>query len=151
VTEALDAIRTWPWAWGWSALFAIVTLRAGATYGIGRAIAAGWTSRREPSERLTAATAKVIRWGPPAVALSFLTVGAQTVINLGAGLAGMSFPRYLTGLLPGAAIWATVWFTVGMGIIEAVRRGDTNQIVWAVLAALIVLAILIFRSARTRV
>ena len=132
-------------------MFAIVTLRAGATYGIGRAIAAGWTSRREPSERLTDATAKVIRWGPPAVALSFLTVGAQTVINLGAGLAKMSFPRYLTGLLPGAAIWATIWFTVGMGIIEAIRRGETSQIIWAFLAAVIVLAILILRSARSRV
>ncbi len=151
MTDALEAIRTWPWAWGWSALFIIVTLRAGATYGIGRAIAAGWTNRRELSPVTTEAMTKVVRWGPPVVTVSFFTVGAQTVINFAAGLSKMTLPRYLSGLLPGAAVWATIWFTVGMGVIEAVRRGEAGHVLWALVFAVAVLLALVIRSARTRV
>lgn len=144
----LDTIRAWPWGWAWLTFFVIVLLRAGATYGIGRAMAAGATRGREPGERTLAAMDRVDRWGPPAVTLSFLTVGAQTVINLGAGLARMTVPRYLLGLLPGAALWATLWTSVGIGVVTLLRRSGEDR-TWLLVAALLVMAIVVVLTVLT--
>lgn len=145
-------IRSWPWAWAWLALFGIVLLRAGATYGIGRLVAAGVLRRREPGPRLLAAAERVDRWGPPVVTASFLTVGAQTVVNAGAGLARMTWPRYLLGLVPGAAIWATVWSTIGAGaFLVALRTGrDRGEAVLVGVAVLVLVALVAGLAARRR-
>ena len=149
MSEVLDSIRAWPWFWAWLTFFVIVLLRAGATYGIGRAIAAGLLREREPGPRVRAAMRQVERWGPPAVTVSFFTVGAQTAVNLGAGLARMSFPRYLTGLVPGAVIWATIWSTIGMSAFLAVFTGGSERLAWLfVLLVVVVVAVLLRRSAR---
>ena len=139
----MEEIRSWPWAWAWLTLFVIVLLRAGATYGVGRLVAAGVLRRREPGPRLRAAADRVDRWGPPVVTASFLTVGAQTVVNAGAGLARMSVPRYLVGLVPGAAIWATIWSTVGAGaFLVALRSGsERGEAVAIGLGALVLVAL----------
>lgn len=148
----MDEITSWPWGWAWLTLFVIVLLRAGATYGIGRAIAAGALRRREPGPRLVRAAERVEEWGPPVVALSFLTVGAQTVVNAGAGLSRMSVPRYLLGLLPGAAMWATLWSTVGAGIfLVALRSGrDRDEAVVAAVAVLLVVVLVAVVARRSR-
>ncbi len=145
-------IRSWPWAVAWLVLFAIVLLRAGATYGIGRAVAAGVLRRRPPGPRLRAAAERVERWGPPVVTASFLTVGAQTVVNAGAGLAGMSVPRYLLGLVPGAAIWATIWSTLGAGaFFVALRSGrDQGEAVAIGVAVLVCVAVVLAVASRRR-
>ncbi len=147
-----EQIRSWPWAWAWLTLFAIVLLRAGATYGIGRLVAAGVVRRRPPGPRLQAAVDRVERWGPPVVTASFLTVGAQTVVNAGAGLARMSVPRYLVGLVPGAALWATVWSTVGAGVfLAALRSGtDRGQAVAVAVAAVVLVAVVAAVASRRR-
>ncbi|WP_229051818.1 DedA family protein [Aeromicrobium sp. Leaf350] len=148
----LDDIRSWPWFWAWLTLFAIVVLRAGATYGIGRLIAAGAARGREPSERLRFAMERVDRWGPPAVTLSFLTVGAQTVINLAAGLCRMTTPRYLLGLVPGAALWATIWTTIGAGVFSLLRQtGSHPVLVGVVIAVLLGVVLVAVGSSRRRV
>lgn len=126
MTDALESIRSWPWAWAWLALLGIVLVRAGSTFAIGRVVAAGAGRRREPGPRLAVAMERVDRWGPPAVTLSFLTVGAQTVINLAAGLCRMSVPRYLLGLVPGAALWATIWASIGAGVFSLVRAAGSH-------------------------
>lgn len=147
----LDTIRAWPWGWAWLTFFVIVLLRAGATYGIGRAMAAGAARGREPGARTLAAMDRVDRWGPPAVTLSFLTVGAQTVINLGAGLARMTVPRYLLGLLPGAALWATLWTSVGIGVVTLVRQaGDHPWLLGTVVGVMIAVTVLTVATARRR-
>lgn len=149
MSEVLDAIRSWPWFWAWLTFFVVVLLRAGGTYGIGRAIAAGVLREREPGPRVRAAMAQVERWGPPAVTVSFFTVGAQTAVNLGAGLARMSFPRYLTGLVPGAVIWASIWSTIGMSAFLAVFSGGSERLAWLfVLLVVVVVAVLLTRSFR---
>ncbi|GAA1752763.1 DedA family protein [Aeromicrobium alkaliterrae] len=152
MNDLLSDIRSWPWAWAWLTLFAIVVLRAGSTYGIGRLIAAGAAHGREPSERLRFAMDRVDRWGPPAVTLSFLTVGAQTVINLAAGLCRMTVPRYLLGLVPGAALWATIWTTVGAGVVTAVTRAGLSgwSVVGACAAVLAVVVVVTALTARRR-
>lgn len=142
MNDLLDSIRAWPWAWAWLALFGIVLLRAGSTFAIGRLIAAGAARGREPSPRLADATARVDRWGPPAVTFSFLTIGAQTVINLAAGLCRMTVPRYLLGLVPGAALWATIWTTIGAGVVGAVTAGGTSAVVVLLVAAVLLVTVL---------
>lgn len=148
----MEEIRSWPWAWAWLALFAIVLLRAGATYGVGRLVAAGVLRRREPGPRLRAAADRVDRWGPPVVTASFLTVGAQTVVNAGAGLAGMTWPRYLVGLIPGAALWATVWSTIGAGaFLVALRTGsERGEAVAVGCVALVLVAVVAALASRRR-
>lgn len=149
MSDVVEAVRSWPWLWAWLAFFAIVLLRAGGTYAIGRAIAAGVLRGREPGPRVRAAMAHVERWGPPAVIVSFFTVGAQTVVNLAAGLARMSVPAYLSGLLPGGAIWATIWSTIGMSAFLAVFRGGAERGAWLmVLLVVLVVALLLARAAR---
>ena len=149
MSSVVESIRSWPWLWAWLAFFAIVLLRAGATYGIGRAIAAGALRGREAGPKTRRAMATVDRWGPPAVTLSFLTVGAQTAVNLAAGLARMGVPRYLSGLVPGAAVWATIWTTIGMSAFLAVFSGGSDRAAWLlVLLVVLVVAVLLTRAIR---
>ena len=149
MSSLVESIRAWPWVWAWLAFFVIVFLRAGATYLIGRGIAAGVLRDRDPGPRARWAMVRVQRWGPPAVTVSFFTVGAQTAVNLGAGLARMTGPRYLTGLIPGAAIWATVWATIGMSAFLAVFSGRSDRAGWLLLLVVVlVVAFLLSRSIR---
>ncbi|KQY60054.1 hypothetical protein ASD11_11185 [Aeromicrobium sp. Root495] len=154
----IEEIRSWPWAWAWLTLFVIVLLRAGATWGIGRAIAAGALRRRDAEGRASAprvrrAMERVEQWGPPVVTLSFLTVGAQTVVNLAAGLARMGWVRYAMGLVPGAAIWATIWTSLGAGVVAAATSAGadhTEAVVLLVLTVAVVLVVAVVASRRRR-
>ena len=101
-----------------AALFVIVVLRAGATYAIGRGVEAGASRTRMrrvlEGNGLTRARALVDRWGAPIVALSFLTIGFQTVANAAAGVARMPLRRYLPALGIGGLAWAFLYATVGV-------------------------------------
>lgn len=147
----IESIRSWPWVWAWLTFFVIVLLRAGSTYAIGRAVTAGVLRRREPGPRTLVAMRQVERWGPPAVTASFLTVGAQTAVNFAAGLGRMTVGRYLTVLVPGAAVWATIWSTIGISAVYAVFTGGAERAAWllALLAAAVV-ALLLARAVRSR-
>ncbi|MGV8847497.1 DedA family protein [Tessaracoccus sp.] len=119
---------TWqaPFAVVVGALFVIVMLRANATYWLGRAITAG-TGRSRWARVLDTRAYRVgsgwlNRWGPPAVALSFLTVGVQTMVNLSAGVSRMPLRRYLPSVTVGSVIWAFLYGTVGFAGFVAVRQ-----------------------------
>lgn len=99
------------------ALFVIVMLRANGTYWVGRALAAGarrsrWEKILESRHYATGAR-WLNRWGPPAVSLSFLTIGIQTMVNLAAGVAQMPMRRYLPAVTVGCLLWAFMYGTVG--------------------------------------
>lgn len=144
MSDVMEEITSWPWGWAWLTLFGIVLLRAGATYAVGRGVAAGVLRGREPGERTRSAMARVERWGPPVVTVSFLTVGAQTVVNAAAGLIRMSVPRYLLGLLPGAAVWATIWSTIGAGLfVVATRAGGQRDEAVLLVALTVVLVVVV--------
>lgn len=138
---------TWdgPWVWVWIALFIIVFLRAGGTYLIGRAARAGM-SRINPIQRVMASSVyqraeqALARWGPPAVVVSFLTVGFQTAINLAAGVVRMRWYRYVPALLIGGAIWATIYTTIGSVSAAAIGIAYSRWPV-ATIGAAIVLAV----------
>ena len=122
----LDFWRGWPYPVAVAALFVVVMLRAGATYAIGRAAQEGVRrsrlSRVMAKPRFARMQQMVARWGAPVVALSFLTVGIQTLVNLAAGVMRMPLRRYLPALTVGAILWAFLYATVGFATFAAWRR-----------------------------
>lgn len=131
----------------WLLFFVVVLLRAQATYWIARLVTAhvlshthpsgGWRARIHAWLRGDSArhgVDLVRRWGAPAVTISFLTVGAQTVVNAAAGVVRMPFGRYLVAMLPGCAAWALVWTTIGMSAFYA-ALGAGLATPWAVVLA----------------
>jgi membrane protein DedA with SNARE-associated domain len=107
-----------------AALFVIVMARANGTYWLGRLAAAG-TERTRMRKLLHApgyvrAVRWIDRWGAPAVSVSFLTVGFQTLINLAAGVTRMSLRHYLPAVVVGSVIWAFVYATIGFVGVSAV-------------------------------
>ncbi|MFT4111011.1 DedA family protein [Propionicimonas sp.] len=99
------------------ALFAIVMCRANGTYWLGRLGSAG--ARRTRLARLMgsagyrAAIARIDRYGAPVVAVSFLTIGFQTLANLAAGATGMKLRHYLPAVTTGSLAWALLYATLG--------------------------------------
>lgn len=121
-------------------LFAVAMLRANATYWIGRGVRAGAARGERPVRPgVLRAEAVVSRYGAPAVALSFLTVGVQTAINLAAGALRMPVRRYLPAVTVGALIWATLYSTIGAAILEA-WLGGAWRALWPALLAVTVIA-----------
>lgn len=100
-----------------AALYVIVFLRANGTFWLGRAAAAG--VRRTRLARLLAspgyrrAAQRIDRYGAPVIALSFLTVGFQTLANLAAGATGMLQRHYLPAVAVGSLLWALLYATLG--------------------------------------
>lgn len=131
-----------PVAAAFGLLWLIGTLRAGATYALGRG-ARGASGRDERLRRLAErpglqrAERAVGRFGAPAVTLCFLTVGVQTAVNLAAGALRMPLVRYVPALLLGTAIWAGIYVTVGLAVLSAVWGGRP----WLALVALAVVAL----------
>lgn len=141
----------WPYPLAVATLFVIVMLRANGTYWLGRGLRSG--ARRT---RLTAlvdspgfvrAENLVARWGAPVVALCFLTVGVQTMVNLAAGATRMPLRRYLPAVTIGSVIWAFIYATVGFVTIQAlvlVHRQSPLLFVVLVLALIALVALLIW-------
>lgn len=109
------------------AMFVIVFCRAGATYLLGRAMASG-ASRRPRLAKLMAgsryqrATQQINDYGAPVVALSFLTIGFQTLANLAAGASRMSASRYLPALVVGGVLWALLYSAIGVAGVDLFGR-----------------------------
>lgn len=131
------------WIWMWLGLYFIIFCRAGATYLLGRAVRAG-VSRFTTVQKVLASSVyqraeySLDRWGAPVIALSFLTVGFQTAVNLGAGVARMHWTRYLPALLVGGALWATVYTGVGSIALAAIGAAYTR---WPVVTIIITLGL----------
>ena len=130
-----------------SILFCIVMLRAGGTYALGRGIAAGTARTRWRrllgTKAYRVASAWLDRWGPLAVSFSFLTVGLQTMINVGAGVGRMPLRRYLPALVLGSLMWAVMYGTVGfIGFVAIARLWAYSPVLTISVVALAVIAIL---------
>ncbi len=139
---------TWqaPFAVVVGALFIIVMLRANATYWLGRAIAAGtgrsrW-SRILDTRAYGTGSRWLNQWGAPAVALSFLTVGVQTMVNLSAGVVRMPLRRYLPSVAAGSVIWAFMYGTIGFAGVVAVKRSWAINPILTVAGAVMLVAVL---------
>lgn len=119
-----------------AALFVIVMLRANGTYWLGRGLTRGAEHTRlakmMESKHYARAKHWLNRWGAPAIALSFLTIGLQTMINLAAGITRMPLRRYLPAVTAGCVLWAFLYGTVGFIGWAAVVR------LWAMSPALVI-------------
>ncbi len=120
-------------------LFALACVRGGATYAVGRGVR-GATDRRThlaESDKVRRGEAIVSKFGAPAVALCFLTVGVQTAVMAAAGTLRMPLKRFVPALAVGALIWATIYVTIGFAVVETIWGGRT----WVLLTALAVIAL----------
>lgn len=133
------------------ALFFIVMARANATYWLGRGAAAG-AGRTRIGALMRApgyarAVATLHRWGPPAVSVSFLTIGVQSLINLAAGATRMPLRRYLPSVTVGCVMWAFLYATVGFAGFEAIRllyvRSPIAAIIVTVVALLAIVTFIV--------
>lgn len=123
--------------------YVVVLMRAGATYALGRGARAGaGRSRlraRLESPRFRRAERIVERWGAPVIALSFLTIGFQTLANLAAGVLRMPLRAYLPALAIGGFAWALVWGLVGVATVDAVltlaERNPVEAVAFVMLLA----------------
>ena len=123
--------------------------RGNATYWVGRGVRAGG-GRSRFSEQLDRPVVRraegwVRRFGAPAVALGFLTVGVQTAINASAGMLRMPQRRFLPAVAVGALLWALVYTTVGFTVLDA-WFGDLAW--WWALVALGVVVVIVLVSRR---
>lgn len=138
----------WPLPAAFAALFVIVMLRANATYWAGRAISAGARksrlARRMNTSGYLRAENLIRRWGAPAVSLSFLTVGFQTVMNAAAGVLRMPLRRYLPAVIIGGLMWALLYATVGLAVIEAALGGAVSWYIILGLVLVVVVATAVF-------
>ena len=119
---------SFPIAVTWLILFGIILARAGGTFLLGRLARTG-LRRIDRVDRLMSgpkyrkAEFMIERFGAPVIAVSFLMIGIQTVLNLAAGTTGMSCRRYLPALAVGGAMWATIYSTVGLIGFKALVAG----------------------------
>lgn len=140
--------------------YLVVLLRGGATYALGRGArsGAGRTRVRARLEtpRFRRAERIVERYGAPVVALSFLTVGFQTLANLAAGALRMPLPAYLPALAVGGFAWALIWGVVGVATYEAVATLAARSpleaalFVTVLVGALVAIEVITVRRARRR-
>jgi len=132
-------VPDWPIVPLFAFLFALAFLRGSATYAVGRGVrgAADRRTRLAQDPRVRRGEAVVRRYGAPAVALCFLTVGVQTAVIGAAGTLRMPVRRFAPALAVGAAAWATLYVTVGLAVVEAIWGGRT----WVLPTALAVLAL----------
>lgn len=128
--------------------------RGTATYWVGRGVRAGGARSRWAAHLDRPAVARaesfVRRVGAPAVTLGFLTVGLQSAINASAGMLRMPQRRFLPAVVLGAALWSTVYTTVGFAVVDAVL----GRVPWwwlLVAATLLVAVVLAARRVRRRV
>ena len=140
-----DLVQGWP-VWVvlvvlWVGAFA----RGTATYWVGRGVRAGGARSRWAAhlDRRVVRRAEgwVLRFGPIAVTLGFLTVGVQTAINASAGMLRMPQRRFLPAVTLGAALWSVLYTTVGFTIVDAWLGALSWW--WALVAVAVVVAIFV--------
>lgn len=139
------------------ALFLIVLVRSHGTYWLARGANRVGASSRAPrwwrrlldraqpwaqSPAARRGLTVVHRWGPVAVTFAYVTVGLQTAVMVASGLVRMPYLRFTLASLPGAAAWAVVWGTVGLGAVwAAVGLAAASPWAAAVLGAVLVAAV----------
>ncbi|RMX23458.1 hypothetical protein DYI20_04825 [Auritidibacter ignavus] len=148
---------TAPWFVIWLGLYVVIWARAGGTYLLGRGIRIGVgrthtrLARVLQTDGYQRAERAIDRWGAPVVALSFLTIGFQTLVNFAAGVTRMRWFRYVPALAVGGAAWAAIYATVGVVSFRALSYFFTRwPVATGVVVALIVIALVIWFVAKLR-
>ena len=137
------------------ALFVIVQLRANGTYWLGRLAATGAhrtrLARLLDSPAYVTASDRIDRYGPPVVALSFLTIGFQTIANLAAGATSMKLRHYLPAVAVGGTAWALLYATLGtVGFDLLARLWSYSPVLTIAVLAVVVAAIVTYVLVQAR-
>lgn len=147
----LDALAALPFWQAFLALFAAAMVRSNGTYWVGRGAVAGWGRYRGahggPSAR---AETLLRRLGPVAVTLSYLTVGIQTAVHLTAGVMRMSLRWYVPAAVVGSALWAVLYATVGLAVVQAWLAAEAGSWWGVAVVGLVVAATVAALVARRR-
>jgi membrane protein DedA with SNARE-associated domain len=153
-SRPVEIFEGWPLPAAIAVLFVIVLLRAGGTYALGRGSRAGvkrlLERRGRMAPQLARAEVVIERFGSPVVALSFLTVGFQTAVNLAAGVLRMPLVKYIPALLVGGAMWATLYGVLGLATVNAIMQAAAQNPIAAVLSVIGVVALLVLLEFATR-
>ncbi len=123
-----DLGRGWPlWA-VFAGFWLVAMLRSNATYWAGRGLRAGGGHTRLARHLDRPAVVRteqlVDRWGAPVVALSFLTIGVQTLVNAAAGALRLPLRHYVPASAVGSLLWATLYTSVGVALWDALAGGS---------------------------
>ncbi len=147
----LDTLAALPFWQAFLALFASAMVRSNGTYWVGRGAIAGWRRHRGTHGDVTGRAETMLRrFGPFAVTLSYLTVGIQTAIHLTTGVMRMPLRYYLPAAVAGSALWAVLYATVGLAVVQAWLAAEAGS--WWGVAVLVVLivAVAAWLAARAR-
>ncbi len=94
------------------------------------------------------------RFGPWAVLVARITPGMRIYTSILAGLAGVSYPRFLAALGPAALLWALLFLFVGSRVgerwEEVARLLEHHALRVAAVALILLLLIFVLRRWRTR-
>ena len=132
----------WPVVPLWFFLVGVGFCRGGATYLIGRGgRRLAQRHRSDDPDWVRRGEDVVRRFGAPAVTLCFLTVGLQTAVLLAAGTLRMAPRRFVPALLVGALLWASVYVSVGIAVLEAFWGSGRG---WLLLAAVVGVALMVW-------
>lgn len=139
-----------------AALYVIVFLRTNGTYWLGRGMNAGGRHTRLnrfiDSPTFVRGEQLIARYGAPAVAVSFLTIGIQTMVNLAAGVARMPLRYYIPATLVGSLAWALLYATVGFVGFETLSllwaTSPTATVITIVAVCLAIVAFIVVRRRR---
>lgn len=121
-------------------MFAGVFCRAQTTFWIGKfahlgIIKTNWGKKKIDSEdKMGMLILKKYGW--PIIPLSFLTVGLQSVIQLGAGLLDWKWLKYTLAALPGYVVWAFVYAFGGLSLFNSIVKGSIGLLITAVIVIL---------------
>lgn len=136
--------------WAFLGFLLVALLRGQATYWLARGAASGVARRGRDDPRwrgwAQSPTARrgreqLTRFGWPAVTLCYLAVGVQTVVLASAGAMRMPWGRFTAAQVPGAALWAGIYSTIGWTAwVLLVRHAVASAWLWLALAG--VLAVL---------
>ncbi|MFC5939768.1 DedA family protein [Corynebacterium choanae] len=107
----------------------------------------GWLQ----SPRLASGTTMLHRYGLIAVPACYLTIGLQTVVLAAAGVIGMPRLKFALAQLPGVAVWAAIYSTIGWAAWEAmITQAATSWIGIAVLVALLSVVVMLVIQRRLK-
>jgi membrane protein DedA with SNARE-associated domain len=147
----LETLAALPFWLAFLALFASAMVRSNGTYWVGRGAIAGWRRYRGTHGELTIrAEALLRRFGPFAVTLSYLTVGIQTAIHLTAGVMRMPLRFYLPAAVVGSTIWAVLYATVGLAVVQAWLAAEAGSWWGLAVVVLVVAGAVVWFVARRR-
>lgn len=146
MTAVVEAIGAWmadlPFVALWIFFLFGGFARGNAMYAIGRGIAEGGRRSRF-ADRFTgpgmvSAEGFVARWGMIGVALSYLTIGFQSMVQVAAGVMRMPLWRYEPAALVGSMAWATIYTTIGFAAWETTVALAARS-PWAILVVALLL------------